>query len=357
VGGLRGNDGVRHVGQQARAVGGESVVTSFGTNRDGGGPVASAARARVFINYRSNDAGWAVHLDNVLSERFGADRVFRASRSIQPGDDFIDRILSTVAASKVLVAVIGTGWLGATDRADGRALDSEHDWVRREIAQAFRQQLRVLPLLVDDAPPLRPEDLPEDIAQLARCQYLRVHYRAAQIDTQRVGDELVRLVPELATVGADARRRRWLHIGALLTVALLLAVALIWIMGDRSDSAPGPVGATFSSGAVSPTSPTSPTRPPWIALRPTEGGPTGVIQIRGAGFPPRQRITLNVSTENGWKDIGSPHTNEFGEFITSFDPSNSTAVAGRLAGGVHLIGTNSNDDPRLHTTARYTVIE
>ena len=57
------------------------------------------SRAKVFINYRGADAGWAVHLDNVLSTRFGADRVFRASRSIQPSEDFIDRILTNIPAA------------------------------------------------------------------------------------------------------------------------------------------------------------------------------------------------------------------------------------------------------------------
>jgi hypothetical protein len=303
--------------------------------------------SQVFINYRSNDAGWAVHLDNVLSERFGADQVFRASRSIQPGEDFIDRILTAVASSRVLVAVIGPGWITATDRAGGRALDNEHDWVRREIACAFRRKLLVLPLLVDNAAPLGPSDLPDDIAQLARCQYLRVNYRSAPTDTQRVGDELVKLVPELGAHSGRARWRRLAAIGAVLAVLVLLGAAPA--VFDR----PGQSTPAVSQNPMTPTR-SSAQRVPWIALRPTEGNPTEPVQIKGAGFPPNQTVALSISTERGWIDIGSPHTNDFGEFFAVFDPR---VMSDGLAAGTHLIGTNANDDPRFHTTAKYTVIE
>jgi hypothetical protein len=299
-------------------------------------------RARVFINYRSSDAGWAVHLDNALSARFGADRVFRASRSIQPGEDFIDRILSTVEASNVLMAVIGPGWLAATDKDGVRALDNGGDWVRREIAHAFRRRVQVLPLLVDNAPPLEPAGLPDDIAQIARCQYLRINHRAVQTDTQRVGDELVKLIPELA-VPAKRRGRLWLFAALAMAVAVLLvAGAVAWSGRSRPDSVAGSV--------ATPRATPSHAKPPWIVARPSQGGPTAPFQVKGDGFAARQRITLSISTGNDWIDIGTITTNEFGEFLADLD----TKV--RLTAGVHIIATDSNNDPRFHATTKYTVV-
>lgn len=152
--------------------------------------------AGVFINYRSDAAAWALVLDRALSERFGADRVFRASRSIRPSEDFIDRILRSVRSSSVLLAVIGPAWL-AVGKNGRRRIDDDSDWVRREIAEALAAGIPIVPILTDDAPQLDPADLPSDIMALARCQYLRLHHRNATYDLSRIVDELAGLVPGL----------------------------------------------------------------------------------------------------------------------------------------------------------------
>lgn len=327
-------------------------MDAVGTSR-----VRSTAKARIFINYRSSDAGWAVHLDNVLSARFGSDRVFRASRSIQPGEDFIDRILSAVESSKVLVAVVGPGWLNATDRTGGRALDNERDWVRREIAHALRQRVQVLPLLVDNTPPLGPGDLPDDIAALARCQYVRMNYRAAQADTQRVGDELVKLIPELGHTASRRKERRLLAaISMTLTVILVTGIAA-WFTRDRPNSASLSLLPTSPPALASPPATAEPTRTrtPWIAVRPAQGGPTDPFQIKGAGFSPRQRVALSISTDNTWLDMDPAHTNDFGELVADFNPRTGTGK-GRLTVGAHFIATNANNDRQFHVTAKYTVV-
>src|SRR5262245_21085357 len=109
--------------------------------------------AGVFINYRSDAAAWAVMLDRELSDWFGADRVFRASRSIRPGEDFIDRILRSVRSSSVFLALIGPTWL-ALDSHGRRRIDEDADWVRREIAEALGAGIPVIPVLTDNAAPL-----------------------------------------------------------------------------------------------------------------------------------------------------------------------------------------------------------
>jgi hypothetical protein len=309
------------------------------------------SRAKVFINYRGSDAGWAVYLDNVLSTRFGPDRVFRASRSIQPSEDFIDRILSTVETSKVLVAVIGPGWLAATDRTGRRALDGRDDWVRREIAYAFDKQVPVLPLLVDDTPPLLPEDLPDDIAQLSRCQYLRMSYRSAESDTGRLAEELVKLVPELA---APRRTRRMLIAAVSLAVVLAgVGAASVagrpWWSGDgTSDSSSPSVAAHRSIDG------TESARAPYIDLRPPQGSPTSPFEVHGHAFPPRLPVKISIVRIADGKstDVGSTTTNEFGEFVTTVDPSKT----GRLGPGDHFVSTNVNDDPRYHIKYRYRVV-
>ncbi|MGH3815790.1 MAG: effector-associated domain 2-containing protein [Pseudonocardiaceae bacterium] len=152
--------------------------------------------AEVFINYRSDAAAWAVVLDHALSDRFGADRVFRAPRSIKPSEDFIDQILQNVRRCSVLLAVIGPAWLAAGSNGR-RRIDDDSDWVRREIAEALGAAVPIVPILTDDAPHLDAAELPADIAALGRCQYLRLHHRNTAYDLRRIGDELAELVPDL----------------------------------------------------------------------------------------------------------------------------------------------------------------
>jgi hypothetical protein len=50
--------------------------------------------------------------------------------------------------------------------------------------------------------------------------------------------------------------------------------------------------------------------------------------------------------------VGSPSTNEFGEFFTTIDPR----TTGPLAPGEHMLLTNVNDDPRYNIRTKYKVL-
>lgn len=145
----------------------------------------------VFINYRTTDQPWAaVLLDLKLSSEFGADSVFRDSRSIPPGTKFDHELLSAARHAAVLLVLIGDRWLNARDAHKRRAIDSRTDWVRREITEAFSCGTTVIPVLIGDTPTLVPSDLPPAVRQLATCQYIRLRPR----DSERDVDHLVHLL-------------------------------------------------------------------------------------------------------------------------------------------------------------------
>lgn len=185
----------------------------------------------VFINYRGDAAAWAVVLDQALSDRFGADRVFRAPRSIRPSEDFIDRILRSVRSSSVLLAVIGPAWL-AVDGNGRRRIDDESDWVRREIAEAIAAGIPVVPVLTDNAPPLDSADLPANIASLGRYQYLRLHHRNTAYDLGRIADELASLAPGLVQ-SASAQPRPQRHVDPARAAGTPeLSPETVWRLGE-----------------------------------------------------------------------------------------------------------------------------
>jgi hypothetical protein len=146
--------------------------------------------AKIFINYRNSDAGAAVLLKHVLSERFGDNQIFLAAGMIPPGSDFERELLLRVRGCEVLLAVIGPAWLNAIGASGGRALDDDTDWVRREIAEAFSCGATVVPVLLDQTERLTDAQLPHDIETLRKCQYIRLRQEDFQSDLDRIADEL-----------------------------------------------------------------------------------------------------------------------------------------------------------------------
>ena len=158
----------------------------------------------VFINYRAVDSGsYGALLHLGLTRHFGYEFVFLDSESLAAGCDFVEELLSRVRRATVVLAVIGSRWLTATDGAGGRCIDNPQDWIRRELAEAFAGGVTVVPVLADDAQLPPATELPDDIAELGRCQYRRLRHRDATAD-------LARLAADIQTLHkASGCRRRW----------------------------------------------------------------------------------------------------------------------------------------------------
>ncbi len=157
------------------------------------------AESLVFINYRDLDEPWAAAvLDEELTNQFGAEAVFLDSRSVIAGQPFNQALLAGLRCSAVLLVVIGARWLSGHDRHGRRFIDQHQDWVRREIAEAFAANLRVVPVLVGDVPPLDPSALPASIRQLAKCQFVRLRHRTRRADLRHLTQALITLEPRLA---------------------------------------------------------------------------------------------------------------------------------------------------------------
>ncbi|MFF2541343.1 toll/interleukin-1 receptor domain-containing protein [Kitasatospora sp. NPDC058063] len=153
----------------------------------------------IFVNYRTSDEDTAATvIERALSQRFGTDRVFRASKSIKIGRPFPRELLTAVRSSSVLIAVIGPHWADARTADGRRALDDPEDWTRREIVEAFESGALVVPVLVGRTTRLDRHALPPEIAELADCQYRRYDNRDADHCLLRLGDDLAEAVPRLA---------------------------------------------------------------------------------------------------------------------------------------------------------------
>lgn len=158
----------------------------------------------LFINYRGVDShSYGALLYTDMIRRFGEDLVFLDAESISAGEDYVRELLARVRSSRVVLAVIGPGWLAATDAAGRRAIDDPGDWIRRELVEAFAAGVRVIPVLIDDATLPAAEDLPREIAALGRCQARHLRRREPTKDLERLAADLVAIDPELAALTGD----------------------------------------------------------------------------------------------------------------------------------------------------------
>lgn len=150
--------------------------------------------ADVFINYRTGDGNdTAALIDNELSNRFGKERAFRASKSIPPGTAYPDALLTSLRRSALLLAVIGADWINFRSR-----LGDPEDWVRKEILEAFACGLPVVPVLAGRTTErLKKDDLPDELARLAELQSVRLDTQNAEADLKRLGDLVAEMVPGL----------------------------------------------------------------------------------------------------------------------------------------------------------------
>ncbi|MGN9765433.1 toll/interleukin-1 receptor domain-containing protein [Micromonospora sp. SD12] len=151
--------------------------------------------ADVFINYRTDDAGYAAGLVyERLQAEFGAENVFRDCRSMHGGADFPDELWSALRGSAVLLVIIGPDWLTLKDASGRRRIDNPDDFVRREIEEAFSRSIRVMPVLLDGVKPLVGSDLPTDLAALAVRQVVTLRRRHDGADLDHLVKELQLLV-------------------------------------------------------------------------------------------------------------------------------------------------------------------
>ncbi|MFJ6655353.1 toll/interleukin-1 receptor domain-containing protein [Streptomyces sp. NPDC091377] len=163
----------------------------------------------VFVNYRTGDEeSTATMIARELARRFGSERIFFASHSIEPGHRFPTGLITAVEQCEALLAVIGRRW-SEVQRASGRfTLENEQDWTRREIRTALERGILVIPVLVGRATRIDRAVLPDDLRELADYQYRRFDHRNAETDLAALGDALARLLPELGAVDRNAHQAR-----------------------------------------------------------------------------------------------------------------------------------------------------
>ncbi len=183
---------------------------------------------KIFISYRRADSQWAAaRLHDTLANAFPDDHLFMDVEHIAPGQDFVDVLADQVGACDVFLALVGPDWLKQSNDAGVRRLDDPDDFVRIEIASALtRAETLTIPVLLDGASPPTEDALPDDLAPLARRQFLRLTHEGFRSEVQQLVEAIrERLSAAPAPKPASAKKPFNWRIPAGLAAAALVVVA------------------------------------------------------------------------------------------------------------------------------------
>jgi hypothetical protein len=148
-----------------------------------------------FISYRRDDTGSeAQGLYLQLKGRFGSGQLFMDVNSVPVGSPWPRRVKDKLLKATVVRAMIGPGWLTASDQYGRRRLDFPDDWVHLELATALTRGTPIIPVVVGhkfSAPP--PDALPDELQGLFELVgvTLRPEVATWQADMDTVARELI----------------------------------------------------------------------------------------------------------------------------------------------------------------------
>ena len=124
-----------------------------------------AQTPKIIVSYRRTDSAMAGRIFDRLVQRFGKKSLFIDIDNIPFGGDFRKHIDDALKSSDLLIALVGPRWIGGEGK-DAK-ITRDADPVRVEIETALKQNVPVLPVLLDEARMPEPSELPESIREFA----------------------------------------------------------------------------------------------------------------------------------------------------------------------------------------------
>ena len=183
----------------------------------------------VFISYRRNDTSAnAGRLSDWLKRQFGADNVFLDTEKIAPGETFPRVLEERLAASDVLLAVIGPRWASISDAAGNRRIADPKDFVALEVATGLRRGSRVIPVLVGGAPMPSADQLPPALQGLEKLQATAIDDSRFPQDFDNLVDAIVGRARGFARRELDRLQRGVRVLKASSLIAPVIAILLLF---------------------------------------------------------------------------------------------------------------------------------
>lgn len=152
-------------------------------------------KSKIFINYRKDDSPWnSLALYQELIRHFGKDNIFKDFNTILPGADFVESIEEALKSCDVLLVLISESWANIKDKNGNLRINNDDDFVRIEIATALKQNIKVIPVLFDNAVLPHASELPEDLKNLSRRQSIEIDKTRFEADTTKLVETIKKIL-------------------------------------------------------------------------------------------------------------------------------------------------------------------
>ena len=182
---------------------------------------------KLFISYRRDDSGpYAGRLYDWLLQQFGAAQLFLDTEYIRAGETFPVVLQERIAASDVVLVVMGPQWLTIENEA-GRRLDQEDDSVRLELEWALEHQKRIIPVLVGGAAVPSASDLPLVLRSLAERHAVQLADASFPRDFDGLVDEVLGRPRHFARRELDRLRRLVFVLKSSVVLSPVLVLAFL----------------------------------------------------------------------------------------------------------------------------------
>ncbi len=199
------------------------------------------------MSHRPGDAPAHVgRLIDWLHTQVDPSQVFSDVQPAESGGDVVQAVKEVVASCDVVLVVIGDGWLNGRDGSN--PLENAEDSVRLEVETAFDADIKVVPILIEDAEMPTSRQLPPSLDRLARQGPIRLsdaswrddlkHVVEALRSTTRVGGLWARVKRSrlrgpagragtaATTIASIARTGRGLAVIATIVIAVVSGISL-----------------------------------------------------------------------------------------------------------------------------------
>jgi len=153
--------------------------------------------AGIFINYRRADSrADAARIYDRLIAAFGRSAVFMDVDNLRVGQRFDRQLQKALNKSDVFLSVIGTHWVELLQQ---RQASGEPDLVHVEITEALKQDIPIIPVLIEPAEMPKAAAMPPDIQGL-------VSWQGHTLAHETFGRDMQALIEDIKATGSHVSK-------------------------------------------------------------------------------------------------------------------------------------------------------
>lgn len=195
----------------------------------------------IFISYRRADSQATTdRIYEHLGRDFGSENVFEDVEQLPAGADFREELTRQITLRDVMLVIIGQQWASITheegEKAGTPRLLDPDDYVRIEIeAGLAREDMLVIPVLVDDANMPTEAELPPDLRELQFRNAVKIRHNPY------FNDDTCRLVDQIKKATGAERNipKWWLGLGIVFVMVIVGGLALVMTGAFNNPAASG----------------------------------------------------------------------------------------------------------------------